>query len=121
MRPEPIVIYNPMDHPLKPMNTAMVQTPRPPTGTQEWAASNVNIQDGCEHDCRYCYAKTMAIRFKRATPASWRFPRLRQHDLDRGYTRRAGRIMRSRWQRSPRVWPIRARIVLWPTPTSWWR
>ena len=66
---------------------------RPPTGTQEWAASNVNIQDGCEHDCRYCYAKTMAIRFKRATATSWKRPRLRQHDLDRGFTRRSGRIM----------------------------
>ena len=68
------------------MNTATVQTARPPTGTQEWAASNVNIQDGCEHDCRYCYAKTMAIRFKRATPISWKRPRLRQHDLERSFT-----------------------------------
>ena len=75
------------------MNTATIQTARPPTGTQEWAATNVNIQDGCEHDCRYCYAKTMAIRFKRATAASWGKPRLRQHDLDRGFTRRSGRIM----------------------------
>ncbi len=66
---------------------------RPPTGTQEWAASNVNIQDGCEHDCRYCYAKTMAIRFKRATTTSWKHPRFRQHDLDRTFTRRSGRIM----------------------------
>lgn len=66
---------------------------RPPTGTQEWAASNVNIQDGCEHDCRYCYAKTMAIRFKRASPAGWKRPRLRQHDLERRFTRRSGRIM----------------------------
>jgi len=76
------------------MITALKQTHmRLPTGTQEWAASNVNIQDGCEHDCRYCYAKTMAIRFKRATAASWSKPRLRQHDLDRGFTRRNGRIM----------------------------
>ncbi len=73
--------------------TATLTETRPPTGTQEWAASNVNIQDGCEHDCRYCYAKTMAIRFKRATAASWGKPRLRQHDLDRGFTRRSGRIM----------------------------
>lgn len=75
------------------MNTVAVQIAKPPTGTQEWATSNVNIQDGCEHDCRYCYAKTMAIRFKRATAASWKRPRLRQHDLDRGFTRRSGRIM----------------------------
>jgi DNA repair photolyase len=65
----------------------------PPTGTQEWAASNVNIQDGCEHDCRYCYAKTMAIRFKRMTATSWAEPRLREHDMNRGFTKRSGRIM----------------------------
>lgn len=75
------------------MSTASVTNLRPPTGTQEWAASNVNIQDGCEHDCRYCYAKTMAIRFKRATATSWKTPALRQHDLDRRFTRRSGRIM----------------------------
>src|ERR1035437_4041186 len=74
------------------MTTTLTET-HLPTGTQEWAASNVNIQDGCEHDCRYCYAKTMAIRFKRATAASWKVPRLRRNDLDRGFTRRAGRIM----------------------------
>ena len=65
----------------------------PPTGTQEWAASNVNIQDGCEHDCRYCYAKTMAIRFKRMTARTWAEPRLREHDVARGFTKRSGRIM----------------------------
>jgi DNA repair photolyase len=75
------------------MTTATREAKRAPHGTQEWAASNVNIQDGCEHDCRYCYAKTMAIRFKRATVASWGKPRLRQHDLDRTFTKRAGRIM----------------------------
>ena len=69
------------------------RTSAAPHGTQEWAASNVNIQDGCEHDCRYCYAKTMAIRFKRATAKSWAKPKLRQHAVDRCYTRRSGRIM----------------------------
>ncbi len=64
-----------------------------PTGTQEWAASNVNIQDGCEHDCRYCYAKTMAIRFKRMTAESWARPAIRPHDARRGFTQRSGRIM----------------------------
>ena len=75
------------------MKNATVQLQRPATGTQEWAASNVNIQDGCEHDCRYCYAKTMAIRFKRATAKSLSKPHLRQHDVDRRYTKRDGRIM----------------------------
>jgi DNA repair photolyase len=74
--------------------TTIIGQPKPPpTGTQEWAASNVNIQDGCEHDCRYCYAKTMAIRFKRMTAKSWAEPKLREHDVNRGFTRRSGRIM----------------------------
>ena len=68
-------------------------TTKIPHGTQEWAASNANIQTGCEHDCKYCYAKTMAIRFKRATARTWARPKLRQHDVDRRYTKRAGRIM----------------------------
>lgn len=43
-------------------------------GTAEWAVSNVNIEAGCEHNCRYCYAKAMAIRFRRATATSWNTP-----------------------------------------------
>lgn len=64
-----------------------------PHGTQEWAKSNVNIQSGCEHDCHYCYAKCMAIRFKRAAPSSWRSPALRPESVDKAYCRRDGRIM----------------------------
>lgn len=75
------------------MATATCEKKLAPHGTQEWAASNVNIQDGCEHDCRYCYAKTMAIRFKRATAATWKRPKLRPHDVDKGFTKRSGRIM----------------------------
>ena len=40
-------------------------------GVGEWARKSVNIQDGCPHDCRYCYAKAMAIRFGRTTPKGW--------------------------------------------------
>jgi len=76
-----------------PVTTTTKPSESPPTGTREWAASNVNIQDGCEHDCRYCYAKTMAIRFKRMTAENWATPRLRKHDVARRFTRRSGRIM----------------------------
>ena len=34
-------------------------------GTKEWAELNLNIYLGCEHDCSYCYAKRMALRFNR--------------------------------------------------------
>jgi DNA repair photolyase len=44
------------------------------TGTREWADKTCNIQVGCEHDCLYCYAKSMAIRFKRATVDGWKVP-----------------------------------------------
>jgi len=41
------------------------------SGTREWACKTVNCVRGCAHDCRYCYAKAMAICFKRKTPLTW--------------------------------------------------
>ena len=41
-------------------------------GTYEWAAETVNIINGCKHDCKYCYSKSMAIRFKRKTADNWK-------------------------------------------------
>ncbi len=64
-----------------------------PHGTQEWASRNINIQHGCEHDCRYCYAKCMAIRFGRARPGTWRTPRLDRDKVGKGYGNRSGTIM----------------------------
>lgn len=40
-------------------------------GTKEWASTTLNIQTGCKNDCKYCYAKCMALRFGRATPELW--------------------------------------------------
>ena len=40
-------------------------------GTLEWATGNANFISGCIHDCKYCYSKEMAIRFKRKTPENW--------------------------------------------------
>ena len=42
------------------------------TGTREWAQKTVNIATGCEHDCRYCYARhNAAYRFKRVKADDW--------------------------------------------------
>lgn len=41
-------------------------------GTKEWAAHNENCMNGCAHDCKYCYAKQMAVQYKRRTPDTWR-------------------------------------------------
>jgi len=40
-------------------------------GTHEWAVGNANFISGCYHNCKYCYSKEMAIRFKRKTPSNW--------------------------------------------------
>ena len=40
-------------------------------GTREWASKNINISNGCYNNCKYCYSKSMAIRFKRKTSENW--------------------------------------------------
>jgi ParB/RepB/Spo0J family partition protein len=54
-------------------------------GTMEWSAHNVNCCTGCSHDCRYCYAKSMAVRFGRLTHDQWKEERIRQEDVDKEY------------------------------------
>ena len=44
------------------------------TGTKEWADRNHNLQTGYEHDCAYCYAGAMAVRFGRCKAADWKEP-----------------------------------------------
>jgi len=62
--------------------------PRRVTGTREWAPVNANCSVGCSHDCKYCYAKSMAIRFGRATPETWR--------IEAPYLHRAAELARKR-------------------------
>jgi DNA repair photolyase len=40
-------------------------------GTYEWAVENANYISGCNHNCKYCYSKEMAIRYKRKTSLNW--------------------------------------------------
>ena len=54
---------------------------------------NINIQRGCEHDCRYCYAKSMAVRFHRTTAKGWRTPQLSLRDMSMVRGRCDGTIM----------------------------
>jgi len=63
------------------------------SGTKEWADSNVNVLLGCRNDCRYCYAKRMAVRFGRATESTWREMRVNWRAVERGYGKRKGRVM----------------------------
>jgi len=63
------------------------------SGTQEWAAHNLNFINGCKHDCKYCYSKAMAIRFGRKTPKSWKNEVVRENALNRRLRKHNGRIM----------------------------
>lgn len=62
-------------------------------GTKEWADSNVNCYLGCSNNCRYCYAKKMAIRFNRKTEDTWKIMRPNQKYIEKGYAKRKGRVM----------------------------
>ena len=75
-------------------NTKKRTDSKPAFGTQEWTAHNVNIQKGCERDCKYCFAKSNAIRFRRCTPASWsRDIEIDPKKLSKTYRLRDGRFM----------------------------
>lgn len=67
--------------------------PTPVFGTKEWASSNVNIQSGCSNDCKYCYAKAMAIRHKRKTRDNWKEPEIQAAKVNKGFAKRKGTIM----------------------------
>lgn len=64
-----------------------------PTGTKEWATSNVNFISGCSHNCRYCYAKKRAIRFGRKTESPWKVIKLNKNKLHQKYKKRKGRVI----------------------------
>ena len=62
-------------------------------GTKEWADSNVNIYNGCSNNCIYCYARQMAIRFKRKTKNNWKIMKPNLKTMSKGFKKRKGRIM----------------------------
>lgn len=56
-------------------------TDRNGKGTKEWADHSINVAVGCSHNCRYCYARGMAMRFGRATRDGWATEHLRPEKL----------------------------------------
>lgn len=62
-------------------------------GTKEWAGTNVNIMQGCQHDCLYCYAKAMSPRHKTIDIQRWNDPIIREDYLMKGIGKRKKPIM----------------------------
>ncbi len=40
-------------------------------GTKEWSDISANCLDGCDHNCKYCYAKAGAIKSQRRIAENW--------------------------------------------------
>lgn len=55
-------------------------------GTEEWANYNVNCVTGCSHECKYCYAKSMSILYKRRTPSTWKDEKVNTAALSKIYS-----------------------------------
>jgi len=62
-------------------------------GTQEWAKYNENCISGCTHDCKYCYAKSIAIRMKRKTPDNWNIENIKNNKLAKSFRKSSGTFM----------------------------
>ncbi len=60
---------------------------------KEWAAQSANCLIGCSHDCKYCYAKAMAVHYKRTKPQDWKNEKLRPNILQKKFHKRDGVIM----------------------------
>jgi len=56
------------------------------TGVKEWTGvdgASVNIQRGCEHDCRYCWARANAVRFRQCRAEHWPLPVIDNAKVDK--------------------------------------
>ena len=67
---------------------------KPISGTREWSTASVNCITGCEHACRYCYAREQAMRFGRISPPEeWATPVLRVQEVHKRRKKVDGRVM----------------------------
>ena len=65
----------------------------PVFGTYEWASKTANCMEGCSHDCHYCYAKAMAVRFRRREPDEWHNEVHKPRQITKACTGRPCRVM----------------------------
>jgi len=62
-------------------------------GTYEWAVENANFISGCSNNCKYCYSREMAIRFKRKTTDNWNVEEVNYNQFNKKVKKVDGFIM----------------------------
>lgn len=62
-------------------------------GTYEWAVINANFINGCSNNCKYCYSREMAIRFKRKTTENWKVEEVNYNQFTRKFKKVDGFVM----------------------------
>lgn len=64
------------------------------TGTREWSENSADFQLGCSHDCLYCYARDMALRFGQIKSRDeWLNEKIRSWSVHGRWAKRTGVIM----------------------------
>ena len=64
------------------------------TGTREWSDVSVNCCKGCSNSCTYCYAREMALRFKRIpTGQAWETEQINPKALTKKHRKYDGVVM----------------------------
>ena len=66
------------------------------SGTREWATHELNIVLGCEHRCRYCYARSMADQYDRIESYDeWgdTYNHPNKAEINKGRRKRTGTVM----------------------------
>jgi len=79
---------------IKKASKTKVKEKKKVTGFQEWTKkeNTVNICTGCANDCKYCYAKSMAYRFKRVPEGEWINQIIRDSDVNKKRKLYDGRV-----------------------------
>jgi DNA repair photolyase len=62
-------------------------------GTREWAVCNANYISGCKNNCKYCFGKETAIRYKRKTAKNWTEEVVNEKNLYKKFGKKDGYIM----------------------------
>jgi len=51
------------------------------SGTREWSVKDFNCCTGCSHNCRYCYARGIALHYNQIKKDEWPVERIRAKDV----------------------------------------